>query len=152
MTPQFHLFFFLDYFQQRPEYSVDLNNSVYTSQYYDTTTNEYVFVVEQGRQFFLKLNLSANPPPSNANVNLYENGQKLQSGPGGTINLQTDSVGIRTTTKSHEGSYTIESSTIAGEGSLRFRIQVQGIITVLYNQRAMIIIFAAIITNSHECL
>ena len=107
---------------------MDIGRCVYTSYYYDNSTNEHVFTVEQGRPFFLKLNLSANPPPSN--VNLYEKGQKLQSVAGGTINLQTDSVGIQTATKSHEGSYTIKSSTIAGEGSLRFRIQVEGIVHV----------------------
>ena len=107
---------------------MDIGKCVYTSHYYDHTTNEHVFTVEQGRPFFLKLNLSANPPPSNANVSLYADGRKLPRVAGGTINLQPDSVGIQRATKSDEGSYTIKSSTTAGEGSLRFRIQVEGIL------------------------
>lgn len=42
---------------QRPVYSIDLDSSIYTS--YEYKHNEHVFKVEQGTQFYLKLNLKA---------------------------------------------------------------------------------------------
>lgn len=74
----------------------------------------------------MKLNLSANPRPSDADVILYKNGHELHRVPGGTINLHPDSVGIQRVDKPYEGTYTIKSSTTAGEGQLKFRLQVAG--------------------------
>ena len=125
-TSQFDHFSILDSLQRGPHYSVDIGRCVYTSYFYDNATNEHVFTVEQGCRFFLKLNLSANPPPTSDDVILDRIGQTLQGVPHNSIRFQIDSVDIQMVTIQHDGSYILRSSTSAGEASIQFRIQVQG--------------------------
>lgn len=105
------------FFQQRPKYSVDIRNSKYTS--YDITNGIYVFNVEQGRQFLLRLNGYAGT----GQPDLYQNGEKLMPSRSGTINVESNSVGIQFVNASHEGTYTIRSPNGA---ELTYRLSITG--------------------------
>ena len=107
-------------------YSIDFDNSVYTS--YEHKHNEHIFTVEQGTQFYLKLNLTANPWPTDND--LYQNGHLLQYSPQGTIYSGVDNMRIRSVNQSHAGKYKLSSTNHAGEGHISFRLKVKG----TYNQ------------------
>ena len=104
-------------FQFYVDYSVDIDNSVYTT--YDIINGIYVFTVEQSRRFFLKLsgNVGFGIP------DIYQNGQKLTPSPFGTINVTSNSVDIQSVNRQHEGTYAIRSSNGA---QLTFRLKVIG--------------------------
>ena len=116
-------FFIYSRTDQRPVYEIDFANSKYTSHSY--TNNEHVFTVEQGTRFYLKLHLTANPMPTSATI--YKNGQELPSSPWGTIYLCVNSVRIDSVTQGHAGRYRISSRNVMGEGSISFKLNVQGI-------------------------
>ena len=101
----FVILFDLDYYQQQEEeYSVDVAYSVYTS--HEIKNNVHVFEVEQGTQFFLKLNGN----PRAGEPDLYKNGREVLSSPNGTINVRSHSMGIQSVTPRHEGTYKMESN------------------------------------------
>lgn len=107
-----------------PEYSIDLADSQYASQFYDRIKDEYVFTVEYGTRFYLKLDTNAFPPPTSSNVELYRDGHHLQRMRNGTINLEGTSMDIQSANKGHEGTYTIEATNGA---TMKFRLEVEGI-------------------------
>lgn len=98
-------------------YSVDIGNSVYAS--YEVIDGVYVFTVEQGRRFFLKLNGNVGL----GTPDVYLNGHKLIPSPYGTIMVSSNSVEIQSVNTGHEGTYRIRSSNGA---ELTFRLVVTG--------------------------
>ena len=92
---------------------------MYTS-YEVTNDGTYVFNVEQGRRFFLKLNGNAGPDEPD----LYKNGKVLPSSHEGTIDVTSNSVGIQSVNADHAGNYRIRSTNGA---ELSYRLKVTGI-------------------------
>ena len=86
--------------------------------------NQDVFTVEQGTRFYLKLYLSANPPPTSCN--LSKNGNVLPSSPWGAIQLGADSVNIQSVQASDAANYTISCTNTYGQGYYSFRLNVVG--------------------------
>ena len=109
-------------FSQRPVYSIDFGSSVYTSHKYKH--NEHIFTVEQGTQFYLKLNLNAYPMPTDED--LYKDGHLVPSSPQGTIYCGVDYMQIHRVNHSQAGKYKISSRNRAGEGHISFRLKVKG--------------------------
>ena len=109
-------------FFQRPVYSIDSGSSVYTSHKYKH--NEHIFTVEQGTQFYLKLNLNAYPRPKDAD--LYMDGHLVPYTPQGTIDCGVDYMEIQHVNHSDAGKYKISSRNRAGEGHFSFRLKVKG--------------------------
>ena len=112
---------------QKPEYTgVDRGASKYVS--YAFENNQHVFTVEQGTRFYLKLNLSANPPPNSRD--LYENGRALPPAVPGlaqrVINLNNDSINIQSVQAADAANYTISCSNSMGEAQFSFRLKVVG--------------------------
>ena len=103
-------------------YSIDFNNSQHGP--YQCVNKECVFTVEQGSRFYLKLNLRANPMPTT--VTAFQNGQELVPDPLGTIYVGVDYMRINSVTQSHTGLYQMSTRNIMGEGSITFRLNVQG--------------------------
>ena len=110
------------YRYQRPVYSIDFANSVYTS--YKYKHNEHIFTVEQGTEFHLKFNVTANPWPTDDDV--YRNGHLLQYSPQGTIYSGVDYIRIRSVNQSHSGKYKLTSTNNAGKGQISFHLKVKG--------------------------
>ena len=107
---------------QCPVYSIDFDNSQHGP--YQCVNNECVFMVEQGSQFYLKLNLRANPMPTT--VTVYKNDRELVYSPFGTIYVGVDHMRINSVTQSHTGRYRMSSRNFMGEGSITFQLNVQG--------------------------
>lgn len=108
---------------QRPVYTgIDFGSSIYTD--YAFENNQHVFTVEQGTRFYLKLNLTANPPPKNDS--LSKNGTILQRSPWGNINLGVNSANIQSVQYTDTANYTISCSNSMGAGSFFFRLNVVG--------------------------
>jgi hypothetical protein len=108
---------------QHPKYGIDLARSRYSS--YERKHNEHIFTVEQGTQFYLKLNLTANPMPVDDSEDLYQNDDLLQYSPQGTVESGLDFMRIRTVNHSHAGKYKIVSKNIAGKGQITFHLKVK---------------------------
>jgi hypothetical protein len=94
--------------------------------HYAFENGQHVFTVGQGTPFYLKLNLSANPPPNSSN--LSNNGIPLpHAAPGQrAINIGTDSVSIQSVQSTDAANYTISCSNLMGEGQFSFRLKVVG--------------------------
>ena len=109
---------------QKPVYTGINSSSIYTS--HAVENNQHVFTVEPGNRFYLKLNLTANPWPTNDD--LSKNGSALQrvqwAGPG-TISLGVDSINIQSTQYSDAGNYVISCSNFMGKGRFPFRLKVE---------------------------
>ena len=106
-------------------YEVDLKNSVCTSPDYDHRNKRYIFTVEQGTRFFLKLKLTANPMPSCAE--LYKNRSVVKSSNYATIFFSIDRMCIPTVYGSaYEGVYTLVTKNTYGEGKISFELKVKG--------------------------
>ena len=115
----------LDFTQRRPQYTIDLDNSKYSSRSFDRRKNEYIFTVEQGCRFYLQLNLTASPFPTRAD--LYKDGNLVESTRNGTIFVGIDRMGIQSVDRqAYAGSYKIVSSNDAGHGEISFQLKVQG--------------------------
>ena len=108
---------------------------VYTGVDWDASTkfishsienNQHVFVVEQGTPFYLKLKLSANPPPTSCEI--YANGIPLPPAVPGqrAIYYSNDSVNIQSVQASDAADYKITCSNSLGEGQFLFRLKVVG--------------------------
>ena len=110
-------------FYQRPQYTIDFDRSQYQTKECDWK-GQHIFTVEQGRRFYLQLNLTAYPLPTRAD--LYKNGQIVQSTPMGTIFVGVDRMGIQSVDRqAYAGTYTIRSSNDAGYGEISFQLKVQ---------------------------
>ena len=115
---------------RRPEYTgVDTESSKYASHKYEN--NQLVFTVEQGTQFYLKLNLKANPWPTS--YSLSKDGNQLQllparggGGGPGTIYVNVDSFNIQSVQNDDAGTYTLSCSNRVGNASFSFRLRVEG--------------------------
>ena len=107
---------------QRPVYRIDFDNSKYSS--YKYSNNEHVFTVEQGTQFNLRLHLTANPMPTYDT--LYRNSQEVPESSNGVIYTGVDYMRIDSVTPSQSGYYRLSSSNFMGEGSISFRLNVEG--------------------------
>ena len=108
-----------------PVYEVDLNESVYTSYNYDYYNRRYIFTVEQGTRFYLKLKLTANPMPSSAE--LSKDGCAVKSSRYATIYISVDRMCIPTVYgASYGGVYTIICRSTEGEGRISFELKVKG--------------------------
>ena len=106
-------------------YEVDLNNSVFTSYCYDYCNQRYIFTVEQGTRFYLKLKLTADLMPSCAE--LYKNGYVVKSTSYATIYVSIDRMCIQTVYGSgYEGVYTLVTRNSQGEGKISFELKVKG--------------------------
>ena len=106
-------------------YKVDLENSVCTSHRYDYYNERYIFTVEQGTRFFLKLKLTADPMPSCAE--LYKSGREVRSSSYATIFFSIDRMCIQTVYGSaYEGVYTLVTKNTYGEGKISFELKVKG--------------------------
>ena len=111
-------------FTQRPCYTIDLDRSQYQTKDYDSCKNQHIFTVEQGRRFYLQLNLTASPFPTRAD--LYKDGWIVQSTAMGTIFVGVDRRGIQSVDRqAYAGTYTIRSSNDAGCGEISFQLKVQ---------------------------
>ena len=115
-------FTFYPYIDQRPVYCIDFDNSKYSS--YKCRNNEHVFTVEQGTQFYLKLHLTANPMPTYET--LYYNDEEVPYTPDGTIYTGVDYMRIDSVIQSDAGPYKISTRNWMGEGSMSFRLDIQG--------------------------
>ena len=115
----------LDVVKQPPKYEIDFNKShPSSSHYYDSYRRLYVIKVEQGRRFYLKLKLTANPKPTCAE--LYKDGKLVESTPRGTIFVGIDSMGVQVVDKmSYAGIYTIRSRNEMGYGEITFQLSVR---------------------------
>ena len=108
-----------------------------TYNYYDTNRNVHVFVVEQGRRFYMKFNLTAYPRPHHAD--LHKDGELVQSTSRGTIFVGVDSIGVQLVDKmSYAGRYTISCANEMGSGKITFQIDVQRKLT--YDLKKVLII------------
>ena len=137
-----NLFFSLGRYQ-KPEYTgVDRGASEFIS--YAFENNQHVFTVEQGTRFYLKLNLSANPPPNNPN--LYENGIPLPPAAPGQriINITNDSINIQRVQAADDANYTITCSNSMGKGQFSFRLKVVG--------KVLFLSVSAHLVKNHCCL
>lgn len=92
---------------------------------YKRKHNEHIFTVEQGTQFYLKLNLNAYPMPADDSEDLYKNDHLVQYSPQGTIECGLDYMRIQRVDHSHAGRYKIVSKNIAGKGQITFRLKVK---------------------------
>ena len=111
-------------------YEVDLNESVFTSYHYDSLNKRYVFTVEQGTRFYLKLKLTAIPMPSSAD--LYKNSYPVKSSRYATIYISVDRMCIPTVYgASYAGVYTIICRNTEGEGRISFELKVKGTYTYM---------------------
>ena len=107
---------------QKPVYTRINSSSIYTS--YAFENNQHVFTVEQGTRFYLKLNLTANPWPTNDSLSM--NGIVLQQSPQGNITLEVDSINIPSVQNTDAGNYTISCSNLMGTVRFSFRLKVVG--------------------------
>lgn len=112
------------FFQPGPYHPPVYNGVGTTSSRYEIINNQHIFTVVQGSRFYLKLNLSANPPPNNDS--LSKNGTVLQRSPWGNINLGVDSVNIQTVQFTDEAKYTISCSNSMGTANFSFQLKVVG--------------------------
>lgn len=113
-----------DFTQRRPHYTIDFDRSQYQAKEYDYRKNQHIFTVEQGRRFYLQLNLTASPFPTRAD--LYKDGLIIQSTATGTIFVGVDRMGIQSVdSQAYVGTYTIRSSNDAGYGEISFQLKVQ---------------------------
>lgn len=109
---------------QPPIYRVDLAKSVCKSHKYDHSRKRYVFTVEQGTRFFLKLKLTADPMPST--VELYKNHELVASTSYGTIYVSADRICIQTVYgQGYAGVYKLSCNNGA-EGHISFQLKVKG--------------------------
>jgi hypothetical protein len=92
--------------------------------HYAFENNQHVFTAVQGTRFYLKLNLSANPPPNRDD--LSKNGTMLQRSPWGNIQLEADSIDIQSVQFTDAANYTISCSNSVGQGQFSFTLKVVG--------------------------
>ena len=94
-----------------------------TYTYQDLQRNIPVFVVEQGRRFYMRFKLSAYPWPTH--TDLFKDGKLVKSTSRGTIFVSADSIGVQLVDKkSYTGVYTIRSRNEMGSGEITFQITV----------------------------
>ena len=109
----------------RQGYSLNAADS--TDHYYDRRQGQYVFNVELGGRFYLKLNILTSPSPAKAD--LIKNGKIVKSTKNGTIYVDIDRMGIQTVDRrAYAGNYTIRSYTDYGAlyGEFSFQLVVNG--------------------------
>ena len=111
--------------KRAPRYEFDFDTlDPPTHHYHDSHRNIYVFIVEQGRRFYMRFKLTAYPKPSHAE--LHKDGKVVESTSRGTIFVGIDSIGIQLVDKrSYSGVYTIRSRNEMGSGQIRFQLIVK---------------------------
>ena len=104
---------------------------------YIDEVDEHYFVAEQGNRFYLKLDVTGDPPnpPDNYKVVLHKlENTRLTGVTKNSLKCDYDSVDIQIVTKQHEDTYTLIYTNSYGEASLRFRLMVDGMyMYVLYS-------------------
>jgi hypothetical protein len=108
---------------RKPTLTIDLGGSQFTSQSYDYESGQYVFTVEQGTLFHLSYGANTYTTLSASDVELYRDREHLRRGQGGTITLEGSYMRIRAVNRTHQGAYTIRTS--SGE-QVSFQLKVKG--------------------------